>query len=76
VSADLASGRITAKAGMSWQSWGERIRIQLSAVSTQQTSVAINSGPTFGPTLIDYGRNQSNVSQIIAGLRLSLPSSF
>jgi hypothetical protein len=71
-----SSGLITAKSRLNRKSWGEHIRIQLSPVSDHETRIAIQSDPAFAPTLVDYGQNQTNVSQIISGLRLSLPSSL
>jgi hypothetical protein len=73
VKAELPTGRIIGKVGVSWQSWGEQIRIYLAAVSDSQTRVSIESRPSFAPTIADYGKNQANVGAIVRALGPSIP---
>ena len=63
---DFAAGRIEARTKMSIKSWGERIHIHLKAETVATTQVWISSEPSARNTLIDYGKGEENVSQIIA----------
>jgi len=62
---DQAQGEIVAKAGRTWESWGEKLAFSVKKIDDKYTSVEVSSRPTFSMTLVDYGKNLWNVSSII-----------
>lgn len=67
--ADPLDKRLSATIGMSWESFGEKIRIQVTDISPTKVSVEIHSQPLLWTTIIDYGKNQENVHFIASQLR-------
>ena len=57
---------VRARRGVSLMTWGERIQIVTATNPGGGTQVVVESRLTFG--LIDWGRNQSNVDEILAAL--------
>jgi hypothetical protein len=63
--ADLANGKIEARAHWSWASYGEIVTLVFRHESPKLTSVEIRSGPLRGNLLaMDNGNNYKNVEEI------------
>jgi hypothetical protein len=54
---------ITAKIGMSMQSWGEKMSI--SKLPNSQSEYQIKSTPSLFSTVVDFGKNIKNINQVI-----------
>ncbi len=65
---DRSLGRIEAKAGMTWTSWGEVISFDLRRVDENRTRVEVSSRPVLRTTLVDLGKNLENVERIAGSL--------
>lgn len=74
VNENVPVGTITAKAGLSWKSFGEIIKISVEQKSNQETDIEISSEPIYSPTIMDYGKNSENVEKICAFLTQSVNS--
>jgi hypothetical protein len=61
---DLAAGQIRARAGVTARSWGENIYVCIDA----EDRVDITSKSRFPLTLVDWGKNRSNVERIFTRL--------
>ncbi len=68
---DRPSGRIEAKAGMTWKSWGEVISFDLRRIDENRTRVELSSKPVLRTTLVDGGKNLENVEKIAGTLALA-----
>jgi hypothetical protein len=66
---DLSLGRITAKTGINWKTWGDTISFRLSRLNDDTTLVEVSSRPTARTTLVDFGKNLENVQSIISFLK-------
>jgi hypothetical protein len=67
-SADIVSGHIIAKAGVSLTSWGENVPISVLEVSPIRTRIEITSTPKTGMLaggMFDMGKNRKNIEKII-----------
>lgn len=60
--ADVATGRIHAKADASLWSWGENATIQVGVDQAGAIFVSVHSGLKFG--LFDWGKNQANINRL------------
>jgi len=70
---ESSMGKIEAKIGGSWESWGDRITISVVSKSEDnQISVTISSEPTS--QILDYGRNLQHVEAITDFLNKKLPA--
>src|SRR5436190_2857563 len=58
-------GRIDAKTGLSWWSWGNRISIHLDKLSDSSTHIQVVCEPIVRTTMVDFGSNLENAEQII-----------
>ena len=56
--------RVTLKAGMSWRSFGENIAISVSPAPNGTSTVSITSTTRTG-ALVDFGKNNKNISEIM-----------
>ncbi|MGV9411386.1 hypothetical protein ACWDOP_15825 [Nocardia sp. NPDC003693] len=70
---DTIAGRIEARTGFSWKSWGERLSATVLSLGDGRTEVRIESRPAFPGTVVDYGKNLQNVRQLEQGLRGLFP---
>jgi hypothetical protein len=61
---DLAAGRISARAGVNFRSWGESIHVYVDA----EDRVDITSESRFPLTVVDWGKNRWNVERIFTRL--------
>ena len=59
-SVDVTSGKITAKTGMTWQSLGERLTVEV-VPSESGSLVHISSQPRVATTTMDGGKGRENV---------------
>lgn len=66
---DISQGKITAKAGMTWKTWGDLISFDIRKIDNEKTQVIVSSRPTLRATLVDYGKNLENVERIISFLK-------
>lgn len=64
--------RVEARLPLSWKSWGERIRFELTP-TPEGTRVRAGSWCRLPTNLADWGRNQENVRRLVAALELSGP---
>tara|TARA_B110000967_G_scaffold192680_1_gene219530 strand:- start:3469 stop:3978 length:510 start_codon:yes stop_codon:yes gene_type:complete len=55
---------ILLKTGMTWKSWGEKIKIILQTKQGSNFDYQISSSPKLKTTLVDYGKNLENVNRI------------
>jgi hypothetical protein len=67
---DQSSGRIEARRGMSFTSWGENLVVEISG-GDNAVYVAVTSSSSWPLTLADWGKNQSNVDRVLDWLRHS-----
>ena len=56
--------RVTLKAGMSWRSFGENIAITVSPAPNGTSTISITSTTRTG-ALVDFGKNNKNISEIM-----------
>jgi len=73
---DEVLGRIEAKAGFSWKSYGEIISFDIFSIGHDCTQVELISKPLRQLTLVDYGKNLKNVEKILAFLGMVDPIRF
>ena len=66
LSADPATGAISAGSSVSMSTWGERVDIHVGQSAPGQVQVSIRSGLKFG--LMDWGKNQKNVDRLLASI--------
>ncbi len=52
---------IIIKTKMTWESFGEKITIKIHEIAKNNIRITIESKPVFPITIIDYGKNLSNV---------------
>lgn len=62
-------GRIVAKTGINWKTWGDTITFDVKRISNNQTRVKVSSRPTAKTTIVDYGKNLDNVKKIVSFLK-------
>jgi hypothetical protein len=72
-SSDAASGRIEAVTGVSFQSWGEKITIELTQLAPEKTKATISSGNRA--QLVSWGKNKKNLDKIVDATNAQLASS-
>ena len=58
------NGKINAKAGVTWKTFGDRIEFIVTRIDENSTEIEVSSRPAIRTTLVDYGKNLENV-QII-----------
>lgn len=66
---DRAQGRIEARTGINWKTWGDTISFSLDRLDEERTHVMISSRPTARTTLVDFGKNLGNVQTIVSFLK-------
>ncbi|MCP4269696.1 MAG: hypothetical protein GY777_29680 [Candidatus Brocadiaceae bacterium] len=59
-----SNGKIDAKVGMTWKTFGDRIKFIVTRIDENNTEIEVSSRPAIRTTLVDYGKNLENV-QII-----------
>ena len=68
VRTDAVSGRVEARTGWSWKSFGENITARLEQLSPEIHCVIVESRPRLSTTLVDYGVNAENADAIMKSL--------
>lgn len=58
------SDRLSFRTGMTWASWGEVVTLRWEQVDDESVLLHLHSRPWLPTTLIDYGKNQRNLSLI------------
>ncbi len=66
---DEASGKIAAATGISWESFGEKINVEVEDLGGGQTLVRLLSKSRFPFQFIDWGKNNQNVKNLVEGLQ-------
>lgn len=66
---DRSQGKIVAKTGMTWKTWGDVISFEVRKIDNDRTQVLVSSRPAVRTTLVDYGKNLENVERISSFLK-------
>jgi hypothetical protein len=66
---DRSQGKIDAKVGMTWKTWGDVISFDVRKIDNDRTQIEVSSRPAVRTTLIDCGKNLENVKKIIRFLK-------
>jgi hypothetical protein len=64
--AEQETGRIDARIGTTWKSFGERVSVEVLPTGATTSRVLIRSKPRLSITIVDYGKNDQNVG-VVAG---------
>ena len=64
-----SEGKITAKTGINWKTWGDTISFEIKRIDDTETHVKASSRPSMGTTIVDYGKNLENVEKILSFLK-------
>jgi hypothetical protein len=62
---DRSQGKIVARAGMTWRTWGDVISFDFLKIGNDRIQVEVSSRPAVRTTLVDYGKNLENVERIV-----------
>ena len=62
---DRYLGKIVAKTGMTWKTFGDVISFEVFSIDDDRTHIKISSRPSVRTTLVDYGKNLENVETIV-----------
>lgn len=63
-----AGRRIDAVVGFTFWSLGERVSVAAEPLAARRTRLHVQSWSRLGTTLVDWGKNQRNVEQLVAAL--------
>jgi len=66
-------GRIVARTGINWKTWGDTITFELGKLDSGYTHIKVLSRPTARTTLVDYGKNLENIKTIVSFLKRHNP---
>jgi len=66
---DLGPGKIVARTGATWKTWGDLISFEIRKAGKDEIVVELSSRPAVRMTMVDYGKNLENVETITAFLR-------
>ena len=69
---DKKSGVILANVGMTFASFGEKIKIVIIEKNTNVLEIQIESKPRFWPVWVDYGKKFHNVEIVVAHIKSAL----
>ena len=61
---ERAQGKILARAGINWKTWGEVLSFELRHRGDEGTQIEISSRPAIRVTFVDFGKNLDNVEKI------------
>lgn len=62
---DRSKGKLIAKAGMTWKTFGDVISFEIHKMGDDRIQVEVSSRPSLRTTLVDYGKNLENVERIV-----------
>ena len=65
---DRSQGKLVAKAGMTWKTYGDVISFGVRKIGNDRTQVEVSSRPAVRTTLVDYGKNLENVEIVVGFL--------
>jgi len=65
---DHSGGRIIAKAGLNWRTWGDSISFEISASGEGSSRIRVSSRPAARSTIVDFGKNLQNVNRVVSFL--------
>lgn len=65
---DAKQGLISGETGLNWRSWGEIVEVQITVVGPNECAVHVKSDCRMTTTLVDYGKNSSNIRQFLREL--------
>jgi hypothetical protein len=65
-------GRIVARTGINWKTWGDVITISFKRTGSNCTYIQISSRPNARTTIVDYGKNLENVERIVSFLKKNI----
>ncbi len=66
---DESSGIIEAELGISWESWGEDITVEVESLGDGENLIKLTSTSKFPLTVFDWGKNNENVKNLLEDLR-------
>ena len=61
---ERAQGKILARAGINWKTWGDVLSFELRDRGDEGTQIEISSRPAIRVTFVDFGKNLDNVEKI------------
>lgn len=73
-SVDRINRVVTASVGISFRSFGEKMKFSIKEVSPKLMRLSIESKPRFWGTSADYGKNYENVEVVSGYVRTVLPT--
>jgi len=65
---DRSQGKIDARAGMTWDTWGDVISFEVRKIDSDRTQVIVSSKPLHGQ-LLDDGKNLKNIERTSSFLK-------
>jgi hypothetical protein len=65
---DQEAGRLQAIVPLGWTSWGEKVQVDVVGVDGDVV-VQAKSATTFRLTLVDWGKNATNVRRFLAAVK-------
>jgi hypothetical protein len=66
IETDHSGGRILARTGINWKTWGDTISFEVSASRKRSSKIRVSSRPTAMTTIVDFGKNLQNVNRIVS----------
>jgi hypothetical protein len=63
---------VSARIPRSWRSWGENLNVNIIHEDAQSVAVIIKSTSAVKTTIIDWGKNRSNVEKLLAQIHQRL----
>lgn len=73
VDADPQTQKMVAKIGMTWQSFGEHVSVEITQRPGPVTCVMVSSRPRMQSTVADYGKGVENVEAFVRAFRTRIP---
>lgn len=67
-SQERSAGKIVAKTGMTWKTWGDTITFDLRKTGDDSVQIEVSSRPALRMTMYDYGKNLENVEALVGFL--------
>jgi hypothetical protein len=66
---------VSARIPLSWRSWGDDLDVRVTHEDAESVTVTVTSTAVLKTTLIDWGKNQSNVEKLLAEIAERLGTS-
>jgi hypothetical protein len=74
ITKDDNKGFIKAKAGITWDTWGDTITFDIEELQSNTYRINILSRPFLKTTVIDYGKNLDNINRIMEYFKENYPN--